>query len=139
MTGTAEEEYTAELTEILELRDVPAEAVTRIVREVQSHIAESGTDPSVEFGTPSEYADNFAPRSSMARFWILLISSAILAFGGTYVLLSGAFGLQSPAHELWGLPPWPRIAIGAAGIASFGALLLTAGARSRRRSLSGHM
>ena len=129
MTRTPEEEYAAELTEILELRDVPAEAVTRIVREVQSHTVESGTDPNVEFGTPSEYADNFAPKSRMAKFWILVISSVILAFGGTSVLISGAFGLQSAAHELWGLSPWTRITIGAACIASFIALVLIAEVR----------
>ena len=104
MTSTPEEEYAAELTEILELRDVPADAVTRIVREVQSHTAGSGTDPNLEFGPPSEYVDNFAPKSRMARFWILVISSVVLAFGGTSVLISGAFGLQSPATSCGACP-----------------------------------
>ena len=102
MTGTPETEYAAELREILELRDVPAAAVTRIVRDVQSHVAESGQDPVVAFGSPSQYADNFAPKSRMARFWALVIASVLLASGGTLVLISGVFGLQSPAHELWG-------------------------------------
>jgi len=57
MTEMPASEYAAELSEILELRDVPAAAVTRIVRDVQSHVAESGQDPAVAFGSPSEYAD----------------------------------------------------------------------------------
>ena len=133
MAETPATEYATELTEILELRDVPAAAVARIVRDVQSRIAESGEDPTAAFGTPSEYADNFAPKSRMARFWALVIASVVLASGGTLVLISGVFGLQSPAHELWGLPPWARVAIGALGIVSFMALVLAEGARSRRR------
>lgn len=134
MTETPATEYATELTEILELRDVPAAAVARIVRDVQSRIAESGEDPTAAFGTPSDYADNFAPKSRMARFWALVIASVVLASGGTLVLISGVFGLQSPAHELWGLPPLARIAIGAMGIASFMALVLAEGVRSRRRA-----
>lgn len=139
MTNTPDEEYAADLREILELRDVPAEAATQIVREVQSHVAESGEDPVAAFGTPGEYADNFAPKSRMARFWMLILSSVILASGGTYVLITGVFALQAPGHDLWGLSPWIRIVIGAAGIASFIALVLIAGARSKRRSLTWHI
>ena len=73
----------------------------------------------------------------MTRFWILVISSVILAFGGTYVLISGALGLQSPAHELWGLSPWTRITIGAAGVMAFMTLVLIAEVRSRQRSSTG--
>ena len=138
MTKTPQEEYATELAEELELRGVPAATATQIVREVQSHTADSGEDPITVFGTPGEYADNFAPNRT-ARLWMLTISSVILATGGGYVLISGVFGLQSPAHELWGLPPWTRIAIGAAGIASFIALVLIAGARAKRRSLSWHI
>lgn len=67
MTESPQEEYAAELREILELRGVPAAAATRIVREVQSHVTDSGEDPTAVFGTPSQYADNFAPTLRMAR------------------------------------------------------------------------
>lgn len=138
MPETPQEEYAAELTEALELRDVPAAAASQIVREIQSHIAGSGQDPTAVFGSPGEYADNFAPNRT-ARLWTLIIASVVLATGGGYVLISGVFGLQSTAHELWGLPPWTRIVIGALGIASFIALVLIAGARAKRRSLRWHM
>ncbi|WP_104197402.1 hypothetical protein [Cryobacterium sp. M15] len=76
MTEAALEKYSAELTEILELRGVPEEEITQIVREVESHAAESSEDPAFEFGTPSEYADNFAPRFRMIRWWALIVSSS---------------------------------------------------------------
>lgn len=136
MTEAAREKYSAELTEILELRDVPEEAITQIVREVESHAAESSEDPVSEFGTPGEYADNFAPRSHMIRWWALIFFSIVLASGGAYVFISGVFGLQSSEIILWGLPPWARIVIGAAAMVTFIVLLLIAGARSQRRSRS---
>ncbi|MBT2550566.1 hypothetical protein [Arthrobacter sp. ISL-65] len=139
MTESRQEEYAAELTEILELRGVPATAATRIVREVQSLVADSGEDPTAAFGTPSQYADNFAPKLQMARVWVLIISSVILAAGGGYMLISGVFGMLSPAYDLWGLPSWTRMAIGVAGIASFVSLILIAGVRAKRRSVTWHI
>lgn len=130
----ANEDYATELAEILELRDVPAPEVVRIVRGVESRLAESGEDPVAAFGTPGKYADNFAPRSRMVRFWILIASSVTLASGGTLLLISGVFGLLSPAHGLWGLPAWTRVVLGAAGITLFVALLLAEGVRARRRA-----
>lgn len=139
MTKAPQEEYAAELTETLELRGVPATAAARIVREVQSHVADSGEDPTATFGTPSQYVDNFAPKLRITRLWVLIVASVILAVGGGYMLISGVFGLLSPVHGLWGLPSWTRVAIGVAGIASFMALVLIPGDRAKRRSLSWHI
>lgn len=136
MTEQPYAEYSEDLRDALEFRGVPSEAVTQIVREVESHVAESGEDPAVAFGQPSDYADNFAPRSRMARFWALIISSVVLAGGGTYVLISGVFGLLSSSSTLWGLSPWLRIILGAAGIAAFFALVILAGVRAKRSSSS---
>ena len=136
MTEAAREQYAAELTEILELRGVPAEAIAQIVREVESHAVESGEDPVGEFGTPSDYANNFAPRSRLIWFWALIITSVVLAATSAHVLISGVFGLQSSTVVLWGLPPWIRIVIGTAGIVAWIVLLLIAGTRSKRRSRS---
>lgn len=136
MTEAGRDQYAAELTEILQLRDVPEDAITQIVREVESHTAESGEDPTGEFGTPSDYANNFAPRSRLISFWALIITSIVLASTSAYVLISGAFGLQSSTVVLWSLPPWTRIGIGIAGLVAWSALLLIAGARSQRRSRS---
>lgn len=136
MTESPYGQYSDELREVLEFRDIPGEAIEQIVREVESHVAESGEDPLIEFGSPDEYANNFAPRSRMAGFWALIVSSVVLASGGAYVLISGIFGLLSSSATLWGLPPWARIVIGALGITAFFTLVLVAGVRSRRRSSS---
>ena len=134
MTEAARDQYAAELTEILQLRGVPEEAIAQIVREVESHIVESGEDPVGEFGTPSDYANNFAPRSRLIWFWALIIISSVLTFTSAYVLISGVLGLQSSTVVLWGLSPWIRIVIGTAGIVAWIVLLLIAGSRLKRRS-----
>lgn len=136
MTESRYEEYAEELREVLEFRDVPVEAVEQIVREVESHVVDSGEDPVIAFGPPNEYANNFAPRSRMVWFWALVVSSVVLASGGTYVLISGIFGLLSSSATLWGLPPWSRTILGALGITAFATLVLVAGARSKCRSSS---
>ncbi|GAA1887467.1 hypothetical protein GCM10009715_36910 [Paeniglutamicibacter psychrophenolicus] len=135
MTEPRDEEYSDELREALEFRDVPVEAIEQIVREVESHVVDSGEDPVIAFGPPSEYAINFAPRSRMTWFWALIVSSVILASGGAYILISGIFGLLSSA-TLWGLPAWGLIVLGMLGIAAFCMLVLAATARSKRRSSS---
>ena len=119
---------------MLEFRDVPVEAVEQIVRKVESQTVESGEDPVIAFGLPSVYADNVAPRSRAAWFWALIVSSALLASGGAYVLISGIFGLLSSSATLWGLPAWGRIILGTLGIAAFCVLVLVATARSKRRA-----
>ncbi len=40
-----------------------------------------------------------------------------LASGGTLLLISGVFGLLSPAHGLWGLPAWTRVVLAGRTIA----------------------
>lgn len=72
----------------------------------------------------------------MVWFWALIVSSAILTTGGSYVLISGIIDLQSSPATLWGLLPWTRVILGALGIIAFFTLVLVAGARSKRRSSS---
>ena len=136
MTESRNEKYSEELREVLEFRGVPVDAVEQIVREVKSHVVESGENPVIAFGSPNEYANNFAPRSRMVRVWTLIVSSVVLAGGGAHVLISGSFGLLSSSATLWGLPPWARIILGALGIVAFFTLILVAGARSKHRSSS---
>ena len=139
MSRTSRERYAAELTETLQFRAVPDKAIQEIVREVNSHVAESGEDPTVAFGTPSDYADKFAPRFRKIWFCALIAASVILASGGAYILISGVFGLQSADVRLWGLTPAARIVIGLTGIAAFLVLISTAGARAKCRSRAWHI
>ena len=139
MSRSSLERYAAELTEALEFRDVPDEAIQEIVREVNSHVVDSGEDPVAAFGRPSDYADNFAPTFRKVWFWTLIAASVTLASSGAYFLISGVFGLQSADITLWELPPVARISIGVVGIAAFFTLIFTAGARANRRARAWHI
>jgi hypothetical protein len=107
MTSTHHEhaEYTAELAEALDMRDVPADAVAQIVREVESHLAESGEDPVEAFGPAARYADQFAPPSRERGLLGLAVAAALLGFCGAFLIISGVFGLLDDTAQLWGLPP----------------------------------
>lgn len=131
------DDYSSELAEELELRDVPPEAVERIVREASSHTAESGEDPLDSFGTPSRYADEFAPRSWTRRMLVpIVLLAAVLGAGAGLMLLSGIFGFISSSAELWSLAPGVRLTIGILLLACLVALLITMALQSRRRTAS---
>ena len=135
-TGDTEKsnDYVTELAEELSLRDVPPEAADRIVREVSSHLAESGEDPIQSFGTVHRYADEFAPRSWIRRMLLpLAIFSALLGAGAALMLLNGIFGFINPSHGLWGLEPATRVAIGVVLLACLLALIAAMTVSSRRR------
>lgn len=127
-------DYATALTEELELRDVPPEAVERIVREVRSHTAESGEDPSDSFGSPSRYADEFAPQSVTRRMFVpMMLLAAALGVGAGLLLASGAFGLVDPADQFWGLAPVARLALGGALLVLLVLLVVVLALDSRRR------
>ena len=136
MTGKTDD-YVTELTEELSLRDVPIEAAERIVREVSSHLAESGEDPIQSFGTVTRYADEFAPRSWTRRMLVpRVILSALLGAGSALMVMNGIFGFINPSHGLWGLEPATRVVIGSVLIVCLAALItvMTVGSRRRLRS-----
>jgi hypothetical protein len=129
--------YSSELAEELELRDLPPEAVDRIVREASSHTAESREDPRDSFGSPPRYADEFAPRSRTRKMLVsIVILAAVLGAGGGLMLISGIFGFISPSVELLGLTAGARLTIGIVLITSLIALLVAMAFQSRRRTAS---
>jgi len=133
MTGKIDD-YVTELTEELSLRDVPPEAAERIVREVSSHLVESGEDPVHAFGTVKHYADEFASRTRTRRMLVpLVILSALLGSGSALMVLNGIFGFINPAHGLWGLEPLTRLVIGAVLFVCLLALIAVMTVHSRRR------
>ena len=136
MTSTHHEhaEYTAALAEALDMRDVPADAVAQIVREVESHLAESGEDPVEAFGPAARYADQFAPPSRERGLLGLAVAAALLGFCGAFLIISGVFGLLDDTAQLWGLPPWARLVGGGACVATFAVLVVALTVRSRRRA-----
>lgn len=134
MSKSTHEEYTSDLAEALDLRDVPADAVRQIVREVESHLAESGEDPVEAFGPVSRYADQFAPRSRQREAVWFAVAAAALGFFGTFLIISGVFGLLDETATLWGLPPWARLTVGGALVLVFVGLVIGIAVRSRRRA-----
>lgn len=133
MTGQSDD-YIADLTEELSLRDVPPEAADRIVREVRSHLADSGEDPVQSFGPVKHYADEFAPQSWIRRMLLpIAIFSALLGAATALMLLSGIFGFINPMMGLWGLAPGARVAIGIVLFACLLALIRVMTIHSRRR------
>lgn len=128
------DDYGTNLAEELGLRDVPEDVADRIVREVNSHVIESGEDPFETFGTPERYADEFAPRSwSRRMLWACVAVAAGLGFGGGLMLLSGIFGLIDPSVQFAGMAPEGRLAAGCILLVSLVGLLICMAVRSRRR------
>lgn len=138
MTADQHEEYLTALAEELEVRDVPLGAVEQIVREVRSHLAESGEDPVSAFGPAKRYADGFAPRARSHEMVVAAVVSALLGAGGAFFALSGAFGLIDGSARLWGLPPWARLALGGLLLGAGVVMLVGMTIRSRRRAAAWH-
>lgn len=126
------DDYLAALTETLQLRDVPNDAIAEIVREVESHVAESGENPVEAFGEPSRYADSFASPARSRGFWPQVIAAGLLGFGGGYLVLAGALDLMANRQSLPWLPPIAQVVVGAAGLIALVALIASMAARSRR-------
>ena len=137
-TGT-NDDYIAELADVLETRDVPAEAVAQIVREVQSHLVESGEDPLEAFGTPARSADEFAARSRGRDLLVFAVLAFLLGAGGGFMLINAVFGFIDPAIRLWGFGPGMLLAAGVLLLLAFVAAVVALGVRSRRRAASWRM
>ncbi|WP_312171121.1 HAAS signaling domain-containing protein [Microbacterium sp.] len=137
MSGARGDDYGIALEAELELRDVPREEIALIVREVRSHLAESGEDPIESFGSPELYADRFAPRSwTRRKLWMLVALAGLLGAGSGFLLLSGTFGLMDPSMQLWGWPPAARLVMGGLCLLGLVALLAFMIIGSRRRHAS---
>lgn len=137
MSGTQGDEYGTALEEELELRDVPREQVELIVREVRSHLAESGEDPLESFGSPERYADQFAPRSwTRTMLWGLVALAGVLGAGAGFMLLSGTFGFMDSSMQLWGWAPVTRLVVGVLCLLGLVSLLAFMVTDSRRRQAS---
>ncbi len=75
--------YVEELTMRLRMRNLPPERIGQIVAEVEAHVADTGEAPADAFGTPQEYAAQFADRAPHPLRAYLLVGAlmAALMFG----------------------------------------------------------
>lgn len=103
MTHPKVDEYLVELRTALELRDTDDAQTTDIVRQTRSHLIDTGEDPYDAFGHPRDYAKQYAPHSTTARFWTLIIASVTLATSGGWLLADSIVTLAGGTTILWGL------------------------------------
>lgn len=141
MSITRDDDYGAALEDELQLRDVPSDQVELIVREVRSHLAESGENPRETFGSPEHYADQFAPRSWTRRMlWLLVALAGLLGAGAGFLMLNGIFGFMDPSMQLWGWAPGIRLTLATVCLLGLVGLLtfVVTGSRRRRASWTLH-
>lgn len=93
---TLDRKYREELVLALRARDVSGERVGDVLAEVETHVAATGEDPSVAFGSPRDYAaqvvaqlDPGAGKRDSARLVAGTMATAALTYTGTSLLLEG--------------------------------------------------
>lgn len=107
---TTHDSYQQRLILALRLKDVPGDRIGEIVAEVESHVAETGEDPTEAFGTPRRYAASLTDEHQPAPWWwtaVTVISSAVagwLVAQGVLALLLG--------ESVYGRSGWLWIALG---------------------------
>lgn len=126
--------YLDDLRTALELRDTGEDQTLDIIRQTRSHLIDTGKDPFDAFGDPRDYAKQYAPHSTTARFWALVIGSAVLATAGGWLLTNGIINLVGGDSMLWGLNPLAGIIVGSLLIAAWITGLVTAQHSRQRHS-----
>lgn len=134
MTPDSTETYLSELRTALELRDADDDLITDVIRQVQSHLFDTGEDPYDAFGDPRDYAKQHAPDSTPSRFWALIVVSVVLTVVGGWLLSNGVINLVGENLILWGVSPFVEIFVGSLLIATWIITLAIAGARRRGRA-----
>lgn len=88
-------QYVEELTMRLRMRNLPPEQIGQVVAEVEAHVADTGEAPADVFGTPQEYAAQFADRAPRPLRAYLLVGALMVALiVGPYVLTGRAMELS---------------------------------------------
>lgn len=126
MTRETIEKYTSELVMELREHEVGGKIIGDAVAQVESHSAESGAEPSAEFGTPQEFAGELARGRTKKIGWPLYVASAILTLGGGVLLLRGIFGVIQDREILWGIPPLVGIIVGTLAILAWILVMIVA-------------
>ncbi|MGO4103629.1 hypothetical protein AB4Y63_06730 [Leifsonia sp. YAF41] len=126
MTRETIEKYTSELVMELREHEVGGKIIGDAVAQVESHSAESGAEPSAEFGTPQEFAGELARGRTKKIGWPLYVTSAILTLGGGVLLLRGIFGVIQDREILWGIPPLVGIIVGTLAILAWILVMIVA-------------
>ncbi len=123
-------DYLEALTVQLRLRDVPSQQIAQVIAEVRSHVHDSGQDPHIAFGSPTEYADTFTQQALTGKdaawtrnSWLLrfvafvlgcsLLQIATVGNWSLYIALPGVYlgyllvlGVVGAVISRWLIRPW---------------------------------
>ncbi|MBD8605656.1 hypothetical protein IFT73_02205 [Aeromicrobium sp. CFBP 8757] len=105
-------DYQQRLVLALRLKDVPGDRIGEIVAEVESHVADTGEDPTDAFGTPKAYAASLTEEHRPEPRWRTAVSIAGSGIAG-WLLAQGLFAVLLD-HLYWGRPGWVWIVAGLA-------------------------
>lgn len=111
--------YTKQLVHELRRRDIPGYKIGEAVAQVKSHIADTGEDPMVAFGSPADYAATFGGSRPPVRLWPRVVASWLIGFALGSLILRGVFALIHGEGTAWGLDPVIAIVVGTLGIVAF--------------------
>lgn len=133
MTNRNIDIYVDELHTALELRGAQDDHIADVIRQVQSHLIDTGEDPYEAFGDPRDYAQQHAPHSSPVRLWSLIVISVALTVVGGWLLVNGLINLVGERLILWGVSPLWGIVVGSLLIVAWVVTLTSVGAGRRAR------
>jgi len=115
--------YLKELLLALRLRGVPGPRIAEALAEVNSHLSETGEDPSEAFGPAKAYADEVVAALGGAdagtSFWRAALRWTTPVYGlggalGAWLVIDGARALALDQRGVGGLPAVVSLAVGAA-------------------------
>ncbi len=85
-------DYCHTLMLALRLKEVPGDRIGEIVAEVESHVSDTGEDPTEAFGSPRAYADILTEGRRGEPWWSVVLN-VVSAGAGGWLVAQGALGL----------------------------------------------
>ncbi|MGB3761872.1 MAG: hypothetical protein WA966_01515 [Ornithinimicrobium sp.] len=85
-------DYCQTLMLALRLKDVPGDRIGEIVAEVESHVCDTGEDPTEAFGSPRAYAEVLTEGRPGEPWWSVVVNVVSAGVGGWFIA-QGALGL----------------------------------------------
>ena len=110
MSTSVTDVWQQRLVAALRARRVPAERIGEVLAEVDSHVAETGEDPTEAFGTPREYAASLTHEHRRDRPALLVLEALSGGAAGWFVAVGAVTLLRG--GEFAGMPWWVLVPLG---------------------------